>query len=84
MNFKRMIDVITVFFCIVVLAAIFLHSCQRQALKAEIMQLSDEQYILNNLKLRNADDCKLSVVGDGVWSCKEFKSEKIFIVRRPM
>jgi tryptophan-rich sensory protein len=40
MNFKRMIDILTIFFVVVVLTAIFLHSCQRQALKAEITSLS--------------------------------------------
>jgi hypothetical protein len=89
----KAINIITIFFVVVVLAAIFLHACQRQQLKAEIAKLSDAEYILNSLKLRGADDCKVTPIADG-WRCVEVKNDcgngapdfcgRIFIVRRPM
>jgi len=83
-NFRRFVDAMTILFVIVVLSAIFLHSCQRQQLKADIASLSDQEYILNNLQMRNADDCKVTPIENGGWMATEIKSGKIFIVRRPM
>jgi hypothetical protein len=82
MKFRRTIDILTIFFVVIVLAAIFFHSCQRQKLTAEITSLSDENYLLNVLSIRGADDCKVMAI-EGGWKCTEFKSGKIFIVRRP-
>jgi hypothetical protein len=80
---KRFIDFATVFFyVVVVLAVICFHCCQRQKLRAEISQLSDVEYAMNNLKLRNADDCRMTQI-EGGWKCTEFKTGKVFIVRRP-
>ena len=67
---KRFIDFATVFFCVVVLAAICVHSCQRTKLRAEIMALSDVEYVMNNLKLRNANDCRMETIEDG-WKCTD-------------
>ena len=30
----------------------------------------------------NADDCVLTPISENVWACKEWKSGKIFMVRR--
>jgi len=47
-------------------------------------QLSIEDYIKTACYEGpvNADDCVLREVRPGVWSCTEFKSGKIFMVRR--
>jgi len=34
------------------------------------------------LRQKAADDCVLTPISEGVWACKEFKSGKIFMVRR--
>jgi len=83
LTFPRMIDIATVLFCIFVLSALFLHCCQRQQLKAEISSLSDENYLINALSLRHADDCTITSI-EGGWKCVELKENgKTFIVRRP-
>ena len=50
--------------------------------RQDIMSKSDEDYILMVLRAKGADDCVLREVRPGVWSCTEFKSGKIFMVRR--
>lgn len=82
MTFRRFINIATWVFVVLVLAAILLHSCERQKLKAEIMSLSDEQYLINVLRVRAADDCKVTPIENG-WRCVEFRTGRIFIVRRP-
>lgn len=78
----RFINVVTWVFVIVVVVAVFLHNCQRQQWKAEIMGMSDEQYLTVQLAARNAEDCHVTPTDNG-WRCVEFKTGKIFIVRRP-
>ena len=46
------------------------------------MSKSDEDYILMVLRQKAADDCVLTPISENVWACKEFKSGKIFMVRR--
>jgi len=81
---RRFIDIATIFFVTVVLVAVFLHSCQRQQLRADIASLSDTEYIINNLKIRGADDCKVTPI-EGGWKCTELKSNKSIYadIRRP-
>jgi len=87
MNFRRFIDIMTVVFALVVLAAVFLHSCQRQRLKAEISEMQtipritqSEIFLLNKaLDARKADDCKLERTWYG-FRCVEFKTGKVFRV----
>lgn len=80
---KRAIDILTILFIIVILAAILLHFGQSQPLQRERMSLSDENYLLNALQVRGADDCKVTPI-EGGWRCVEFGTGRIFIVRRPM
>ena len=94
MTFRRFINIATWVFVSVVLVAILLHSCGRQKLKAEIMALTDEQYLTMQLSARYADDCKVTPLSNGGWRCVEYKKDcgngeggwcgRIFIVRRPM
>jgi hypothetical protein len=78
---SRLINILTWLFVIVVVVAVFLHNCQHQKLKAELTGLSDEQYLTVQLAARNADDCHVTPI-DGGWRCEEFKTGKIYIVKR--
>jgi hypothetical protein len=59
-----------------------LYWSQMTKVRQDIMSKSDEDYILMVLRQKAADDCVLREVRAGVWSCTEFKSGKIFMVRR--
>lgn len=59
-----------------------LYWSQTVKIRQDIMSKSDEEYILMVLRQKSADDCVLREVRPGVWSCTEFKSGKIFMVRR--
>ena len=59
-----------------------LYWSQMTKVRQDIMSKSDEDYILMVLRAKGADDCVLREVRPGVWSCTEFKSGKIFMVRR--
>ena len=74
------ISVVTV----VTLALVFcgLYWSQTVKVRQDIMSKSDEDYILMVLRQKAADDCVLTPISEGVWACKEFKSGKIFMVRR--
>ncbi len=74
------ISVVTV----VTLALVFcgLYWSQTVKIRQDIMSKSDEDYILMVLRQKAADDCVLTPISEGVWSCTEFKSGKIFMVRR--
>jgi hypothetical protein len=50
--------------------------------RQDIMSKSDEDYILMVLRQKAADDCVLREVRAGVWSCTEWKTGKVFMVRR--
>jgi len=59
-----------------------LYWSQMTKVRQDIMSKSDEEYILMVLRQKSADDCVLTPISEGVWACKEFKSGKIFMVRR--
>ena len=59
-----------------------LYWSQMTKVRQDIMSKSDEDYILMVLRQKAADDCVLTPVSPGVWSCREMKTGKIFIVRR--
>ena len=74
------ISVVTV----VTLALVFcgLYWSQTVKIRQDIMSKSDEEYILMVLRQKSADDCVLREIRPGVWSCTEWKSGKVFMVRR--
>ena len=59
-----------------------LYWSQTVKVRQDIMSKSDEDYILMVLRQKAADDCVLTPISENVWACKEFKSGKIFMVRR--
>lgn len=67
---------------VLVLVFIGLYWSQQKPIQQEMMNKSDEDYILTVLRAKSVDDCTLRPISDGVWSCTEFKSGKIFMVRR--
>ena len=69
---------------VVTLALVFcgLYWSQTVKIRQDIMSKSDEDYILMVLRQKAADDCVLTPISENVWACKEFKSGKIFMVRR--
>ena len=74
------ISVVTV----VTLALVFcgLYWSQTVKVRQDIMSKSDEDYILMVLRQKSADDCVLTPISENVWACKEWKSGKVFMVRR--
>ena len=74
------ISVVTV----VTLALVFcgLYWSQMTKVRQDIMSKSDEDYILMVLRQKAADDCVLTPISENVWACKEWKSGKVFMVRR--
>ncbi len=79
---ERFVTVATIIIVTIALVFIALHVTQRREFRQELASLSDLEYIQNDLSVRAADDCILRPVSEGVWSCKEFKTGKVFIVRR--
>ena len=79
---ERFIKISTII--VVTLALVFcgLYWSQTVKVRQDIMSKSDEDYILMVLRQKAADDCVLTPISEGVWACKEFKSGKIFMVRR--
>ena len=59
-----------------------LYWSQMTKVRQDIMSKSDEDYILMVLRQKSADDCGVRPIRPGVWSCTEWKSGKIFMVRR--
>ena len=59
-----------------------LYWVQRPIPLSRNVSVSDEEYILMVLRQKAADDCVLREVRAGVWSCTEWKTGKIFMVRR--
>ena len=74
------ISVVTV----VTLALVFcgLYWSQMTKVRQDIMSKSDEDYILMVLRQKAADDCVLTPISENVWACKEWKTGKVFMVRR--
>jgi len=79
---ERFIKISTII--VVTLALVFcgLYWSQTVKIRQDIMSKSDEDYILMVLRQKSADDCVLTPISENVWACKEFKSGKIFMVRR--
>ena len=79
---ERFIKISTII--VVTLALVFcgLYWSQMTKVRQDIMSKSDEEYILMVLRQKSADDCVLTPISENVWACKEFKSGKIFMVRR--
>jgi len=79
---ERFIKISTII--VVTLALVFcgLYWSQMTKVRQDIMSKSDEDYILMVLRQKAADDCVLTPISENVWACKEFKSGKIFMVRR--
>jgi len=79
---ERFIKISTII--VVTLALVFcgLYWSQTVKIRQDIMSKSDEDYILMVLRQKAADDCVLTPISENVWACKEFKSGKIFMVRR--
>ena len=59
-----------------------LYWSQTVKIRQDIMSKSDEDYILMVLRQKSADDCVLRPVSEGVWSCTERRTGKVFMVRR--
>ena len=59
-----------------------LYWSQTVKVRQDIMSKSDEEYILMVLRQKSADDCVLTPISEGVWACKEWKTGKVFMVRR--
>ena len=59
-----------------------LYWSQTVKIRQDIMSKSDEDYILMVLRQKAADDCVLTPISENVWACKEWKSGKVFMVRR--
>ena len=59
-----------------------LYWSQMTKVRQDIMSKSDEDYILMVLRQKAADDCVLRPVSEGVWSCTERRTGKVFMVRR--
>ena len=59
-----------------------LYWSQMTKVRQDIMSKIDEDYILMVLRQKAADDCVLTPISENVWACKEWKSGKIFMVRR--
>ena len=59
-----------------------LYWVQRPIPLSRNVSVSDEEYILMVLRAKHADDCVLREIRPGVWSCTEWKTGKIFMVRR--
>ena len=79
---ERFVTISTIIIVVIALVFVALHVTQRREFRQELASLSDIEYIQNNLSARAADDCVLTPVSPGVWSCKEFKTGRVFIVRR--
>lgn len=69
---------------VVTLALVFcgLYWSQTVKVRQDIMSKSDEDYILMVLRQKAADDCVLTPISENVWACKEWKTGKVFMVRR--
>ena len=69
---------------VVTLALVFcgLYWSQMTKVRQDIMSKSDEDYILMVLRQKAADDCVLTPISENVWACKEWKTGRIFMVRR--
>ena len=79
---EKMVKWSAIIVVVLVLVFVGLYCAQQKPIQQEMMSKSDEDYILTVLLAKSVDDCTLRPISDGVWSCTEFKSGKIFMVRR--
>ena len=79
---ERFIKLASIIIITLVLVMCGLYWSQTVKVRQDIMSKSDEDYILMVLRQKSADDCVLREIRPGVWSCTEWKSGKIFMVRR--
>lgn len=79
---ERFVKISTII--VVTLALVFcgLYWSQTVKIRKDIMSKSDEDYILMVLRQKSADDCVLTPISENVWACKEWKTGKVFMVRR--
>lgn len=80
---ERITTIATIIIVTIALVFVALHVTQRREFRQELASMTDMEYIAANLTARAADDCVLTKMSDGVWACKEIKTGKLFIVRRP-
>ena len=79
---ERFVKISTII--VVTLALVFcgIYWSQTVKIRQDIMSKSDEDYILMVLRQKAADDCVLTPISENVWACKEWKTGKVFMVRR--
>ena len=79
---ERFIKWSSIFIVVFALVLCGLYWVQRPIPLSRNVSVSDEEYILMVLRQKAADDCVLREIRPGVWSCTEWKTGKIFMVRR--
>ena len=79
---ERFIKLASIIIVTLALVMCGLYWSQMTKVRQDIMSKSDEDYILMVLRQKSADDCVLREIRPGVWSCTEWKSGKVFMVRR--
>ena len=79
---ERFIKLASIIIVTLALVMCGLYWSQTVKVRQDIMSKSDEEYILMVLRQKAADDCVLTPISENVWACKEWKSGKIFMVRR--
>ena len=79
---ERFVKISTII--VITLALVFcgLYWSQTVKVRQDIMSKSDEDYIIMVLRAKGADDCVLTPISENVWACKEWKTDKVFMVRR--
>ena len=79
---ERFIKWSSVFIVVFAIVLCGLYWVQRPIPLSRNVSVSDEEYILMVLRQKAADDCVLREIRPGVWSCTEWKTGKIYMVRR--
>ena len=79
---ERFIKLASIIIITLALVMCGLYWSQMTKVRQDIMSKSDEDYILMVLRAKHADDCVLTPISEGVWACKEWKTGKVFMVRR--
>ena len=79
---ERFVRISAIIIVTIALVMCGLYWSQTVKIRQDIMSKSDEEYILMVLRQKSADDCVLTPISEGVWACKEWKTGKVFMVRR--
>ena len=79
---QRFVRISAIIIVTIALVMCGLYWSQTVKIRQDIMSKSDEEYILMVLRQKSADDCVLTPISEGVWACKEWKTGKVFMVRR--